>query len=61
MNQVPLPGELGKKILNSISQEAWMQWLDYQTILINEYKLNLLEEKHRTFLIKKMNVFLFNE
>ena len=57
----PLPGELGEKIFNEISQEAWSQWLDHQTILINEYRLNLLEPKAREFLISEMKKFLFGE
>ena len=37
----PYPGELGKRIFDNVSQEAWKQWLGHQTMLINEYRLAL--------------------
>lgn len=55
----PLPGALGEKILNHISKPAWQQWLDHQTMLINEYRLNLLDAQAREFLIQEMEKFLF--
>lgn len=55
----PLPGELGKKIYDHISKEAWQMWLSHQTMLINEYRLSLIEAKSRTFLFQEMDKFLF--
>ncbi|MXP56694.1 oxidative damage protection protein [Pantoea sp. Mhis] len=55
------PGELGKRIYNEISQEAWNQWLIKQTMLINENKLNMIKEKDRNFLKKNMIYFFFKE
>ncbi|APC91980.1 MULTISPECIES: oxidative damage protection protein [Francisella] len=55
----PLPGELGKKIHAEISNEAWQAWLAHQTILINEYRLNLIDPKAREFLKEEMQKFLF--
>ena len=55
----PLPGELGKKIQAEISNQAWQAWLAHQTILINEYRLNLIEPKAKEFLKEEMNKFLF--
>lgn len=57
----PYPGPLGQKIYNSISQEAWQQWLRQQTILINENRLNVLDAKSRAFLETEMVKFLFGE
>ena len=61
MQYAPLPGELGQRILKSISQEAWAKWLEHQTILINEYRLNLLEPEAKQFLISEMEKFLFGD
>lgn len=55
----PLPGELGKKIQAEISAQAWQAWLAHQTILINEYRLNLIEPKAKEFLKEEMQKFLF--
>ena len=57
----PFPGELGEKILESVSKEAWKQWLAQQTILINEYRLSSLDPKAKTFLREEMQKFLFND
>ncbi|WP_192483089.1 MULTISPECIES: oxidative damage protection protein [Cysteiniphilum] len=61
MQYAPIPGELGQRIFKSISQEAWSKWLDHQTILINEYRLNLLEPESKKFLMTEMEKFLFGE
>ncbi|BBN58524.1 oxidative damage protection protein [Hydrogenovibrio marinus] len=55
----PFPGELGKKIFENISKEAWKQWLTHQTILINEYRLSSLDPKAQSFLKEEMQKFLF--
>jgi Fe-S cluster biosynthesis and repair protein YggX len=55
----PYPGELGQRIYEHISKQAWQSWLNHQTMLINEYRLNLIEAKSREFLQKEMEQFLF--
>ncbi|MCJ2378059.1 oxidative damage protection protein [Vibrio sp. ZSDZ34] len=53
------PGDLGKKIFDSISKEAWGQWQLKQTMLINEKKLNMMDPEHRKLLETEMINFLF--
>lgn len=55
----PYPGQLGEKIYQHISAEAWELWRAHQTMLINEYRLNALEAKSRKFLEEEMEKFLF--
>ncbi|OGT66672.1 MAG: oxidative damage protection protein [Gammaproteobacteria bacterium RIFCSPHIGHO2_12_FULL_45_9] len=55
------PGTLGQKIYEHISKEAWQLWLNHQTMLINEYRLSLIDPKARTFLQQEMEKFLFND
>lgn len=57
----PWPGELGQRIYDNISKEAWGQWMGHQTMLINEYRLNPLDPKAREFLQAEMKKFLFGE
>ncbi len=57
----PFPGPLGERIFNNISKPVWQQWLGHQTILINEYKLSLLEPEAKKFLETEMKKFLFSE
>ncbi|QSX30951.1 MULTISPECIES: oxidative damage protection protein [Shewanella] len=53
------PGELGKRIFDSISKEAWGLWQKKQTMLINEKKLNMMNLEHRKLLEEQMVNFLF--
>lgn len=53
------PGELGKRIFDNISQEAFTAWQKKQTMLINENKLNMMHPDDRKFLEEKMEAFLF--
>ena len=53
------PGELGEKIFNNISKEAWGKWQHKQTMLINEKHLNMMDPEHRAFLEEQMVGFLF--
>ena len=55
------PGELGNQIYEEISAQAWKDWLGQQTILINEYKLNPLDRKHKKYLINQMKAYLFGD
>ena len=55
----PYPGELGKRIFENISSEAWQMWLKHQTTLINEYRLTPFEPKARQFLEQEMEKFFF--
>ena len=61
LDRAPYPGELGKKILESVSKEAWQKWLDYQTMLINENNLNLFEESSQSYLKQQMEIYFFSE
>lgn len=57
----PVPGELGKRIFENVSKEAWNQWLQHQTILVNEYRLNLADIKARKYLLTQMESYFFGE
>lgn len=59
MVQPPIPGELGQRIYEEISKEAWQLWLNQQTMLINEYRLSMIDPKSRAFLMQEMEKFLF--
>jgi len=55
------PGELGKRIFENVSKQAWQQWMQQQTMLINEYRLSPIEPKAREFLEQQMEKFFFGE
>lgn len=53
------PGEIGKRIFDSISKPAWAEWIKKQTMLVNEKKLNMMNPEHRKQLETEMVNFLF--
>ena len=55
------PGELGKRIFENVSKEAWQLWLRQQTMLLNEYRLSPMNPKDRKFLEEQMEKFFFGE
>ena len=59
LGRPPYPGELGQRIYENVSQEAWQQWLGHQTMLINEYRLVPIEPKDRAFLEQEMEKYFF--
>lgn len=59
MDYAPYPGDLGARVYNHISKEAWQLWLRHQTMLLNEYRLTPIDPKHRKFLEEQMEKFLF--
>lgn len=59
LEYTPYPGELGARVVENISAQAWDDWLAQQTMLINEYRLNLTDKKSREFLEEEMIKYLF--
>ena len=59
LDRAPYPGELGRRIYEGVSKEAWANWLKHQTMLINEYRLTPIEPKNRKFLETEMEKFFF--
>lgn len=57
----PYPGELGRRVFENVSREAWQEWLRRQTMLINENRLNPRNPEARRFLEERMEAFLFGE
>ena len=61
MDYSPYPGDLGIRIYNNVSKQAWQQWLAHQTMLINEYRLSPIEPQARKYLEGEMAKFFFGE
>ncbi len=57
----PYPGALGKRIYENVSAEAWKAWVQHQTMLINENRLNMMDVKARQFLAQEMEKYFFGE
>lgn len=57
----PYPGELGKRIYLHICKDAWQEWIQRQTMIINEYRLNASDASAQDMLEKEMEAFLFGD
>jgi len=61
LEYAPYPGELGKRIYADVSKEAWQSWMQHQTMLVNENRLNLADQRARQYLGRQMELYLFGE
>ena len=59
LERMPYPGDLGQRVFDNVSQEAWQQWLAHQTMIINEYRLVPIEPKDRKYIEGEMEKFFF--
>lgn len=59
LDRPPYPGELGKRIYDHVSKEAWQGWIRYQTMLVNENRLNLADPQARKYLAAQMENYFF--
>lgn len=55
----PYPGELGKRLYENVSKEAWQDWIRHQTMLVNENRLNLADARARQYLARQMEQHFF--
>ena len=61
LERQPYPGELGKRVFENVSRQAWQDWLRHQTMLINENRLSPMDPKARKYLEEQMEKFFFGE
>lgn len=57
----PYPGDLGVRIWREVSKQAWADWIDIQTRLVNENRLNLADVRARKYLAQQMESYLFDD
>ena len=61
LEKPPFGGELGERIFENVSEQAWQMWIEYQVLIINHHGLVLADPNHRQFLIKQMEEYLFGD
>lgn len=61
LDKAPMKGPLGQRIYENVSQEAWNLWKQQMIMLINEYRLNLMDPRASEFLDKQTEAFFFGE
>ena len=61
LERPPFPGEMGKRIFENVSMEAWKIWLEQQKMLVNENRLSLADPKARKYLMEQTEKYFFGE
>ncbi|HEY5738407.1 MAG TPA: oxidative damage protection protein [Gammaproteobacteria bacterium] len=61
LDRVPYPGELGQRIFDNVSAEGWRQWIERQTMIINENGLSTIDPASLEILEQHMLGFIFKE
>lgn len=57
----PFDNELGQKIYDTISQDAWKLWLEHSKMLVNEYRLDLTSPRGTQILLEEAEKYFFGE
>lgn len=61
LDRAPWKGELGQRIYDNVSKEAWKMWIEYSKMVMNEYRLNPLDPQSQTVIAEQMEKFFFGE
>ncbi|WIO74801.1 oxidative damage protection protein [Porticoccaceae bacterium LTM1] len=61
LDMPPFPGPKGQDIFENVSKQAWQEWLNHQTMLINEKRLNMMDKASRDYLAEQRDKFLSGE
>jgi Fe-S cluster biosynthesis and repair protein YggX len=61
LDRVPWSGELGKRIFENVSKQAWKMWIEYSKMIMNEYRLNPLDPQSHRIMEQQMEQFFFGE
>ncbi len=61
LDEPPFDNDLGNKIYENVSKQAWGEWAEHQKMLLNEYRLQPWTREAQEFLVEQMDKFLFGE
>jgi Fe-S cluster biosynthesis and repair protein YggX len=61
LDEPPIDTELGKRVYENVSQQAWGQWMEFCKMLLNEYRLNPARREDQEAIVKQMEQLFFGE
>jgi Fe-S cluster biosynthesis and repair protein YggX len=61
LDRIPWKGELGKRVYENVSKEAWKLWIEHSKMVMNEYRLNPLDPSSQKIMEEQMEQFFFGE
>ncbi len=61
LDRIPWKGEIGKRVYENVSKDAWKMWLEHSKMVMNEYRLNPLDPSSQKIMEDQMEQFFFGE
>jgi Fe-S cluster biosynthesis and repair protein YggX len=61
LDRPPWKGELGKRVYEHVSKDAWKMWVDHSKMLLNEFRLNPLDPNSQKIMEDQMEQYFFGE
>ena len=61
LDEPPFDGELGERVYNNVSKEAWKMWGEHCKMLLNEYRLNPANKQDQELIVKQLEQYFFGE
>jgi len=61
LDRVPWRGELGKRVYENVSKDAWKLWIEHSKMIMNEYRLNPLDPNSQKIMEEQLEQFFFGE
>ena len=61
LEKQPIKGDLGKRVFENVSKEAWKMWLEHSKMLINEFRLDLMSESGQRIWMTELEKYFFGE
>ena len=61
LDEAPFDTDLGKKIYENVSRDAWHSWMEFCKMLLNEYRRNPARKEDQEVIVKQMEQYFFGE
>ena len=61
LDRIPWKGEIGKRVYDNVSKEAWKLWVEHSKMIMNEFRLNPLDPNGMKVMEEQMEMFFFGE
>ena len=61
LDRIPWKGEIGKRVFENVSKEAWKMWIEHSKMVMNEFRLNPLDPSSQKIMEEQMEQFFFGE
>jgi Fe-S cluster biosynthesis and repair protein YggX len=61
LDEPPFDTDLGKKVYDNVSSQAWGMWMEHCKMLLNEYRLNPARKEDQAAIVQQLEQFFFGQ